>query len=125
VTEPKAKAIHYTDVPAKAFGDEAPGVTIRWVIDEKNDGAPNYALRVIEVQPGGHTPKHTHPFEHENYVLEGEGRVLLGGEWHKVGPGSIVFVPADTLHTYENTGKTPFRFLCGIPTSRLMQQGAC
>ncbi len=125
MTEPKAKAVHYTDVPAQTFGDEAPGVTIRWVIDEKADGAPNYALRVIEVQPGGHTPKHTHPYEHENYIVEGQGRVLLGDEWHDVAEGSVVFVPADMLHTYENTGDTPFRFLCGIPTSRHIHQGAC
>lgn len=125
MTEPKAKAIHYTDVPAQVFGDEAPGVTIRWVIDEKADGAPNYALRVIEVQPGGHTPRHTHPFEHENFVVEGQGRVLIADEWHEIGPGSVVFVPADVLHTYENTGETPFRFLCGVPTSRHIYQGAC
>lgn len=123
--EPKAKACHYTDVPAQTFGDDAPGVTIRWVIDEKADGAPNYALRVIEVQPGGHTPKHTHPFEHENFVVEGRGRVLIEDEWHAVEPGSVVFVPADVLHTYENTGETPFRFLCGIPTSKHVYQGAC
>ena len=118
VTVPTAKAVHYTDVPAQTFGDEAPSVTIRLVIDEANDGAPNYALRVIEVAPGGHTPRHTHPFEHENYVMDGEGRVLLGQEWHNVGPGSVVFVPGGLEHTYENRGETPFRFLCGIPTSR-------
>lgn len=124
MAEPQAKAIHYTDVPAQTFGDEAPGVTIRWVIDEQHDGAPNYALRVIEVQPGGHTPQHTHPFEHENYVFEGQGRVLIETEWHEVGPGSVVFVPAGVLHTYVNAGETPFRFLCGIPTSRHIHQGA-
>lgn len=124
MTEPRAKAVHYTDIPALTFGDEAPGVTIRWVIDEKNDGAPNYALRMIEVQPGGHTPKHTHPYEHENFVVDGQGRVLLEDEWHDVGPGSVVFVPADLLHCYENTGATPFRFLCGIPTSRHLNQSA-
>lgn len=124
MTEPRAKAVHYTDVPALTFGDEAPGVTIRWVIDEKNDGAPNYALRMIEVQPGGHTPKHTHPYEHENFVVDGQGRVLLGEEWHEVEPGSVVFVPADLLHCYENTGAVPFRFLCGIPTSRHLNKSA-
>lgn len=120
MTEPKAKAIHYTDVPAQVFGDEAPGVTIRWVIDEPRDGAPNYALRVIEVAPGGHTPKHTHPYEHENFVMEGQGRVLIDDTWHEVGPGSVIFVPASVLHTYENTGAASFKFLCGIPTSRHM-----
>ncbi len=120
MTEPKGKAIHYTDVPALVFGDEAPGVTIRWVIDEPHDAAPNYALRVIEVAPGGHTPRHQHPYEHENFVIEGHGRVLLNDTWHDLRPGSVVFVPAGALHTYENTGEAPFKFLCGIPTSRHM-----
>ncbi len=114
------KAIHYTDVPAQTYGDEAPGVTIRWVIDEEHDGAPFYSLRVIEVGPDGHTPNHTHPFEHENYVIEGQGRVLIGETWHEVTPGSVVFVPAGVRHTYVNAGDTTFRFLCGIPTSSLM-----
>jgi quercetin dioxygenase-like cupin family protein len=125
MTEPKAKAVHYTDVPAQVFGVEAPGVTIRWVIDENRDGAPNYALRVIEVAPGGNTPDHAHPYEHENFVVDGQGRVRLGEEWREVGPGSVIFVPAGLRHQYVNTGETPFRFLCGIPTSRLMPVGIC
>jgi quercetin dioxygenase-like cupin family protein len=118
--EPTAKVIHYTDVPAQVVGPEAPGATIRWVIDEPHDGAPNYALRMIEVAPGGHTPDHTHPYEHENFVVEGKGRVRFGDEWHEVGPGSVIFVPAGMRHCYANAGDTPLRFLCGIPTSRLM-----
>jgi quercetin dioxygenase-like cupin family protein len=118
--EATPKAIHYTDVPAETYGDEAPGVTIRWVIDEEHDGAPFYSLRVIEVGVGGHTPNHTHPFEHENFVIEGQGRVLIGETWHDVAPGSVVFVPPGMRHTYVNAGDAPFRFLCGIPASRLM-----
>lgn len=109
------KVCHYEDVPAEAFGDEAPGVTIRWVIDDKHDGAPNYALRVIEVAPGGHTPHHTHWFEHENFVLEGQGTVTINGETYPVGPGSVIFVPPNAEHQYVNTGEVPFKFLCGIP----------
>ncbi len=124
MTEPKAKAVHYTEVPAEVFGEQAPGVTIRWVIDEKADGAPNYALRVIEVAPGGYTPHHAHPYEHENYVIEGHGRVLLGEEWREVSAGSVIFVPAGLEHQYRNAGDVPFRFLCGIPTQRLMRGGA-
>ncbi len=123
MAEPKAKVIHYTGVPAEVFGPEAPGVGIRWVIDEAHDGAPNYALRVIEVAPGGHTPDHAHPFEHENFVIEGRGRVRIGEEWHDVTVGDVAFVPAGVQHTYENTGETPFKFLCGIPTPRLQTNG--
>ncbi len=122
MTEPIAKICHYTDVPAQVFGDDAPGVTIRWVIDEQKDGAPTYDLRVIEVAPGGHTPKHNHPFEHENFVIEGKGRLQINGEWHEIGPGDVVFVPPNAQHTYVNAGKEPFKFLCGIPVSRLRPQ---
>jgi quercetin dioxygenase-like cupin family protein len=121
MSEAMAKVVHYTEVPAETFGDAAPGVTIRWVIDEQHDGAPNYALRVIEVAAGGHTPDHTHPFEHENFVIEGQGRVRIGDEWHDVGVGHVVFVPAGIRHTYVNTGQGPFKFLCGIPVARLMK----
>ena len=122
MTEPRAKVCHYSEVPAEIFGDEAPGVIIRWVIDEEKDGAPIYALRVIEVAPGGHTPDHTHPFEHENFIMEGQGRVQIEGKWFEVTVGDIVFVPPNTQHTYVNTGDEPFKFLCGIPVSKLRPQ---
>ncbi len=122
MAETKAKVTHYTNVPAERFGDEAPGVTIRWVIDEHADGAPNYALRVIEVAAGGHTPDHSHNFEHENFVIEGQGRVRIGDEWHDVSVGHVIFVPAGVQHTYVNSGSSPFKFLCGIPVKRLMEK---
>lgn len=120
MTQPKAKVVHYTQVPAQDFGDEAPGVTIRWLIDEEQDGAPYYAMRLIEVAPGGHTPRHAHPFEHENFILEGKGRLLIGDTWHEVGPGDVAFVPPGVEHTYENAGDGPFKFLCSIPVSGIL-----
>lgn len=123
MSESKGKVVHYTDVPAQVFGDEAPGTTIRWLIDDDHDGAPVYALRMIEIEPGGHTPRHSHPFEHENFVVEGEGRVWLNGEWRSLKAGVVVFVPGGVEHTYENTGEAVFRFLCGIPVKRLMPVG--
>jgi quercetin dioxygenase-like cupin family protein len=116
---PQGKVLHYTEVPAQVFGDEAPGTSIRWLIDDDHDGAPVYALRMIEIAPGGHSPRHAHPYEHENFVVEGRGRVWLNGEWHALTPGDVAFVPGDEEHMYENTGELPFKFLCGIPVKRL------
>jgi hypothetical protein len=48
------KAEHYAQTQAETYGDVA-GVTLRWVID-KDDGAPTFAMRVIEVEPGYNTP---------------------------------------------------------------------
>jgi quercetin dioxygenase-like cupin family protein len=116
----QGKVVHYTEVPAQVYGSEAPGTSIRWLIDDDHDDAPVYSLRIIEVEPGGHTPRHSHPFEHENFVVEGQGRVLMNGEWHNVKAGDVIFVPGGMEHTYENTGATTFKFLCGIPVKKLM-----
>jgi len=119
MSEPTAKVCHYTEIPAETFGDEAPGVTIRWLIGEEQDGAPVYASRLIEVAAGRSTPDHTHPFEHENFILEGTGKVRINDVWHELGSGYVVFVPPGARHRYVNTGQGPFKFLCGIPVSRL------
>ena len=114
------KPCHYTDIPGEAFGPEAPGVTIRSLINEESDNAPVYALRMIEVAPGGHTPNHNHPYEHENFVVEGHGRMLIDDTYHPVKTGDVIFVPPGVQHTSENTSDIPFKFLCGIPVSKLL-----
>ncbi len=115
---PKGKVCHYTDVPAEAVGPQAPGASMRWLIDDTRDGAPVYALRMVELEPGGASPHHHHGYEHENFVVEGTGKVLMDGVWHPLKQGDVVFVPAETVHQYANTGETPFKFLCGIPVAK-------
>ena len=117
----KAKIVHYTDVPAQTFGDSAPGTSIRWLIDDDHDGAPVYALRMIEIEPGGNSPQHTHPYEHENFVVQGKGRLFIEGVWYDLKEGDVAFVPAGVLHQYVNAGDSVFKFLCGIPVKKLRE----
>jgi quercetin dioxygenase-like cupin family protein len=87
---------------------------IRWLIT-REDGAPTFAMREIEVDPGGRTPYHSHPWEHEAYVLEGTGVVAGKKGEIPLGPGSVVFVPGGEEHNFKNTGRGTLRFLCLIP----------
>jgi len=107
------KVQHYTEVPAEQV-EGVPGVTVRWVIDEK-DGAPHFAMRVFDVAPGHATPFHPHWFEHEVFVLSGQG--VLRGESSEtpLEPGTVAFVPGDEVHQFINTGNAVFRFICLIP----------
>jgi quercetin dioxygenase-like cupin family protein len=116
--ETRGKVSHYTDVPAVPVEAPASGATLRWLIDDEHDGAPVYALRMVEIGPGGHSPHHEHPYEHENFVVEGRGRVFMDGQWHDLKPGDVVFVPAGVEHEYANAGDAAFKFLCGIPVAR-------
>jgi quercetin dioxygenase-like cupin family protein len=98
---------------------EAEGVKdvgVRWLIS-KDDGAENFAMRMFELQPGGHTPLHTHLHEHEVFVLEGQGTFVYEGQEHPFSPEYVIFVPAGSEHQFKNTGNSIMRMLCLIPAS--------
>ena len=91
-------------------------VDIRWLI-AKADGAQNFEMRMFELQPGGYTPLHTHPQEHEVFVLEGSGVFVFEGKGHPFNSEYAIFVPGGKEHCFKNTGNSVLRFLCIIPAS--------
>jgi len=108
------KSANIAKKPVKVEGAE--GVEIRLLIS-KDDGAPTFAMRMFEVQPGGHTPLHRHPHEHEVFVLQGKGVVVHEGKDHPLAPEVVVFVPGRDEHCFKNTGNSTLRFLCLVPLS--------
>ena len=106
----------WLDVPAETI-EGLEGVTIRWLI---RDGAPNFCLRLFEIQPGFATPFHDHDWEHEMFILEGEGG-LNNGEGGRVGPWDSILIPAGEQHNIKNVGDGVLRLLCLVPKV----EGAC
>lgn len=96
--------------------DGAKDVEIRWLIS-KEDGAENFAMRMFELQPGGYTPLHTHPHEHEVFVVEGRGIFVCEGQEYEFGAEYVIFVPPNTEHRFKNTGDSLLRMLCLIPAA--------
>jgi quercetin dioxygenase-like cupin family protein len=76
-------------------------------------------MRQFEVGVGGFTPRHSHPYEHEVFVLEGEGTVLENETLHKIKQGDVLYVCPDEIHQFKNTGDSPLKFLCLIPNSAM------
>lgn len=113
---------HATDVEAKEVEMEgASRCKVRWLVAEKN-GAPTFAMRQFEIAPGGHAPRHAHDYEHEIYVLEGEGAVVDGDRQRTLRPGNVVFVEPNEVHQFCNTGSGVFKVLCLIPNSAAGRQ---
>lgn len=111
------KVQHYEQVPSQPVEmPGATGCTVRWLVGQQ-DGAPNFAMRQFEVAAGGYTPKHSHPYEHEVFVLEGQGLVLEGDREHALRAGDVVFVRPDEVHQFRNTGTQPLKFICLVPNS--------
>ena len=94
--------------------EELPGVVKREVISAI-DGAPNFCMRVFDVEPGSATPAHSHPWEHEVFVLASEGVVKGAGGQTPIGAGSVVFIAPNEHHCFSNTGGETLRFICLIP----------
>jgi len=109
------KVAHYNQVELQPVSEEgAAGANIRWLIAEK-DGAPNFALRMFEVAPEGHTPYHKHAWEHEVYCLEGQGVLIFEGNEYPFAANDAIFVDPDKMHQFKNTGTETLKFLCIIP----------
>ncbi len=92
-------------------------VSMRMMVG-RADGAPSFAMRHFTVEPGGHTPRHSHDYEHEVYVVDGTARIEQDGEFEVLRAGDVVFVRPNTTHQFVNTGKEPLRFLCLVPVTR-------
>jgi quercetin dioxygenase-like cupin family protein len=95
------------------------GVTMRVVIGPE-EGAPFFNMRVFEVEPGHASPHHSHWWEHEVYILSGQGVVKTEQGEIPLREGSTVFVPGGEMHQFQNTGDGQLRFLCLVPQEWLL-----
>ena len=112
----KEKVASAREVPARDVKVEgAEKVKIRWLISER-DGASRFVMRLFEVGPSGRTPLHRHDWEHEVFIVSGEGKLVYEGSDRPFSEGFFVFVPAGAEHSFVNTGSGPLEFLCMIPT---------
>ncbi len=72
-------------------------------------------MREFILGVGGFTPLHNHDWYHLNYVISGEGILILDGVEHGITKGSVAYVPPNVKHQFRNTGKGELKFLCLVP----------
>jgi len=80
-----------------------------------DDKAPNFHMRHFEVAPGGHTPHHTHNYEHEILVLRGVGLAKSEQGDRQFSAGDVIFVAPNEKHQFINQGEGPLEFVCLVP----------
>jgi quercetin dioxygenase-like cupin family protein len=112
------KLVHASEVePQEVTEDGAQGVAVRWLLS-RPEGAPSFAMRLFELAPGGSTPHHDHPWEHEVFLLEGSVEVVGVGATTRAAAGDAVLLLPGETHQFRNPGDSPARFLCLIPLPR-------
>lgn len=95
--------------------DIAAGNATRMQVLIGADEGPNFAMRRFMMEPGGGMPLHTNQVEHEQYVLRGRGRVVIGDETIEVERNDVIYIPAGVPHSYDSIGEDPFEFICVVP----------
>jgi quercetin dioxygenase-like cupin family protein len=103
-------AIHEDDAePIGLLGRE-----LRWLIGRNAVPANHCSTSVIRVPPGDKArPAHSHPNGEEViYIIQGSGRVLVGGEVQQVRAGMAVLFPQGVVHMLHNTGSEEMKVVC-------------
>jgi quercetin dioxygenase-like cupin family protein len=96
------------------YEGEAKGVEMRPLITE-GEGASNFAMRVFDLTPEGHTPYHSHDWEHEVYIMRGTGAVRSNDGERPLRPGDSVFVAPLEEHQF-CAGAQGLQFICCVPS---------
>jgi quercetin dioxygenase-like cupin family protein len=110
------KKKHFSDVPRQEIQKEGfQGMFARYLWST-DDGCPNYAMRIMEFEPRGHTSYHAHAEEHEFYFLEGEAAYIDSqGNETRLSPGDTLYSQPDEPHQIKNVGNTLMKMICTIP----------
>ena len=95
-------------VPALKSASEA-GTTVR-ISSRETDGA--YCVCEMTTMPGDGVPLHVHDRDEEfYYILEGTYEMQAGDERFMAEKGSLVMIPRDVPHRFQNVGGVPARAL--------------
>lgn len=110
------KIANYKDIEPTLFDNgPAKGVAGRVLIG-KREGAENFCMRLFELEKDGHTPRHSHEWEHEIFFHSGQGELFFDGSWIEVSSGTAVLIPGQKEHQIKNRGEAPLIFVCLIPS---------
>jgi quercetin dioxygenase-like cupin family protein len=110
--------------PGAGLSIENPvGETLTFKAMAETTGGALTALETI-ASPGEGPPLHVHRDRDETiYTLDGHFRVQLADALVDAPPGSFVFIPRATAHSWLNVGDAPGRLLATImPSDRRFEQ---
>ena len=106
---------HLDEIEKKEITGEGIKHVLKQVPIGPDQGWIDHVLRVFTLRPGGHTPRHSHDWEHFNYVISGTGTLEVEGKRNVLTAGSFAVVPLNTTHQYSNQGSDDFVMICIVP----------
>lgn len=94
------KVVSLKDLPVRTeSGGGAVGLNYRGPLDGQS-----LRINYVEIEPGGVSRTHEHPWEQVNYIVAGRGLLVCGECERELSPGDLVLIGRDELHTFRNSG---------------------
>jgi quercetin dioxygenase-like cupin family protein len=105
----------YRDLLATAVQMDGAKNVVKKIPIGASEGWQDHTLRTFTLAPGGHTPRHSHDWEHVNYIIRGKGNLMIDSQDHEVVEKDFAFVPPNIEHQFSNPFDEPFEFICIVP----------
>ena len=92
-------------------------VPVWWLIRPQEmksitDGGYLELANEFEVAVGGEVFPHTHPTHEFYFVMRGAGTMVIGDERREIGPGDLVYIPPNAVHSLETIGDDAIHCFC-------------
>lgn len=101
------------------------GTTVLWWLIQPREmyeltkGGHLELIAEWEIPGGGEVFPHSHPTHEFYYVTVGRGIIVLEGEEREVGPGDLIYIPPDKVHSARtlspNAPLHAVSFAVGVP----------
>jgi quercetin dioxygenase-like cupin family protein len=93
------------------FGEANVGGASLKMLIERETGATQFNLFVVQYQPGGFIKEHDHPFEEAFLFVSGEIEAVLDGRTYALQAGDYCWSSAGSMHAFTNRSDAPVRWL--------------
>jgi quercetin dioxygenase-like cupin family protein len=84
-------------------GDGASGLSLARLYQNRE----HFTFQLAQVEPGGISKRHHHPWEQLTWVASGAGEVQTDDGVTSIGPGDFFEIPGDVSHAIANRGDEP------------------
>jgi quercetin dioxygenase-like cupin family protein len=93
------------------FGEANVGAAALRMLVDRELGASQFNLFVVQYGPGGYIKEHDHPFEESFLFVSGEIEAVLDGRTYELGAGDYCWSGVGSMHSFTNRGTEPVRWI--------------
>jgi quercetin dioxygenase-like cupin family protein len=90
-----------------------------WRLARKTLGAQSFGFNVVDIEPGGQIPEHSHAGDNQEEVfiiLDGQAKIVADDEEHDAPAGTYCRYAPEVKRTIRNDSDAPVRaLLIGVP----------